>query len=244
MATMNLLQGNIKGSMGAHTGVRAKGKNIFKARIWSKTPMSNRQRNNVRSFEKLNRISSAIAKEFFPWLGFNTRNMNPHNAVASEFKCIIKNHVFYPPALSEVIPLSNRINIEEFAVDPIAQSVKITVRANIPGINAGTQAVLVIAFDGAGKTIFCKKMQTPLLEADFKHAVSYDFPFYIMAFSSTKEKKGFKLNDLTFKMTLPENVLYTEPYTSIRWWTVEPYYLYGEGADLWTQNNTLMIQGD
>lgn len=241
MGTMNLLQGGIKGSVGAHTGLRKHGKNVFKGRIWSKTPPSNLQKRNVRSFESLNRISSAISKEFWQWMGLKQGNMNKHNVVASFFKPIIKDHVFFPPNLQAIIPISDKIGVIDYSIDATTGEMHIQLSANIPGININTQAVIVCCFNSKGYVVYCKKMQSPLLDITFKTQITLDFPYYLIAFSSTKTDKGYKLSDLTFKMTLPENVFYTEPYTSIRWWTVEPNYLYGEGGDLSSTVDTLVI---
>lgn len=244
MGTMNLLQAGIKGSVGAHTGVRQKGKNVFKAKIWSKTPPTQKQKNNVRSFEALNRVSSAIAKTFWPWLGFTQGNMYKHNVVAQHFKCIIKTHTFFPPNLQEVIPLSNKIEIRDYTLDPITGQVDIKVFANLPGINIGDQSVVVCAFNGKGKVIFCERMKTPILTASFKSQINYDFPYYLICFSSTKANGRFILGDLAFSMTLPENVFYTEPHTKIRWWTVQPNSLYGEGLGLSTEDVTLVVDDE
>lgn len=244
MGTMNLLQAGIKGSVGAHTGVRLNGKNVFKSKIWSKTPPTQRQKNNVRSFEALNRISGAIAKEFWQWLGYTQGNMYKHNVVAQHFKPIIKNHTFYPPNLQEVIPLSNKIEIRDYTLDPITGQVNIDVYANLPGINLGTQSALVLAFNGKGKVVFCERMRTPILTARFKTQVNYDFPYYLICFSSTKDGNKYRLADMAFSMTLPENVFYTEPHTKITWWTVQPNYLYGTGAGLSTDGVTLVVDDE
>lgn len=241
MGTMNLLQGGIKGSVGAHTGLRKHGKNVFKGRIWSKTPPSNLQKNNVRSFEALNRISSAISKEFWQWMGLKQGNMNKHNAIASFFKPIIKDHVFFPPNLQTIIPLSNKIEIIDYSIDATTGEMHIEINANLPGININTQSVIVCCFNSKGYVVYCKKMTTPLLALTFKTQITLDFPYYIIVFSSTKTEKGYTLSDLNFKMTLPENVFYTEPYTSIHWWTVEPDKLFGEGGDLSSTVDTLVI---
>lgn len=244
MGTMNILQGGIKGSVGAHTGVRLNGKNVFKGKIWSKAPPTQMQKNNVRSFEALNRISGAIAKEFWQWLGYTQGNMYKHNVVARHFKPIIKNHTFYPPNLQEVIPLSNKIEIRDYTLDPITGQVNIDVYANLPGINIKTQSAVVVAFNGVGKVIFCKRMETPILTVSFQSQIDYNFPYYLVCFSSTKENGKYRLADLAFSMTLPENVFYTEPHTKIRWWTVQPNFLYGEGAGLSTDGVTLVVDDE
>lgn len=244
MGTMNLLQGGVKGSVGAHTGLRKHGKNVFKGKIWSKTPPSQKQKNNVRSFEALNRVSGAISKIFWSWLGFTQGNMYRHNVVARHFKCMIKTHTFFPPNLQEVIPVSNKIEIRDYTLDPITGQTNIDVFADLPGINIGTQSVLVCAFNGKGKVIFCERMKTPILTVSFKSQLDYNFPYYLICFSSTKSDGRFTLADLTFSMTLPENVFYTEPHTKIRWWTVQPNSLYGEGAGLSTEDVTLVVDDD
>lgn len=243
MATMNLLQGNVRGSIGTQTGVRAKGKNIMKAKIWSKTPPNQTQTNCVRSFECLNRVASAIAKKYWYWLGWNQGNMHKHNVVASKFSACIQDHEFTPSLISEVIPAGNAISAVDFRVDMVAHKVVLDVRANLPLLNEGLQSACLLVFDGAGHVHLCERMKTPLFSTEFQSDLAPVFPYYFMAFSSTKENGKITLQNFHLQMTLPENVFYTENYPKIRWWTVNPNYLYGEGAGLSTEDNVLVVDG-
>lgn len=243
MATMNLLQGNIRGSLGTQTGARAKGKNIMKARIWSKTPPNETQRNCVRSFECLNRISSAIAKKYWYWLGWHQGNMHKHNVIASKFSACIQDHKFNPSLISEVISEGSAIDARVFEVDMLAHEVVLDVYADLPLLNAGLQSACVMVFDGEGRVHLCEALKSPLFSVRIGGDLAPTFPYYFMAFSSTKENGKITLGNFTVKLTLPENVFYTENYPKINWWTVNPNYLYGEGAGLSTSENVLVVDG-
>jgi len=241
MAEMNLLRSDVTGSFGAHTGVRAKGKSIIKGKIWSKAPPNALQTNSLRAFEGLNRIASAVAKKYWYWLGFTQGNKHKHNVVASKFKIMVETHRFYPPRLSEVIPLGDKISLSDYHIDPISGKIELKVKAELPEIVSGRQSVLVMIFNGTGHIYYCERMKTPVLEVSMYAPVTTDFPYYAMAFSSTKEGKKIRLGNLAYQMTLPDNVFYTEPHTKIKWWTVAPNYLYGEGAGLSTEETTLVV---
>lgn len=241
MAEMNVLQGGIRGTIGAETGVRKNGKNILKKRIWSKAPGNETQTKSVRSFEALNRISSSIAKKYWYWLGIRQGNMHKHNAVASEFKVCVREHVFNPGRLAEVIKGGQRIKINEFTVDPITGNVVVDVFANLPGMARGTQRAIVMVFDGEGHVHLCEELKSPAFYTQFQAQLLLKFPYYLMSFSSTKEGKKITLQNFTLERTLPENVFYTENFPNVRWWTEAPDRLCGEGAGIRTEETTLVV---
>ena len=243
MATVNLLQGGIRGTIGAETGVRKNGKNILKKRIWSKEPGNETQTKSVRSFECLNRISSSIAKKYWYWLGIRQGNMHKHNAVASEFKMCVRDHVFNPSRLSEIIPPGNQISVNQFSVDPLTGEIVVDVFANLPGMARGTQRALVMVFDGEGHVHLCEELKSPTFYTTFQTQLLLKFPYYLMCFSSTRDGKKITLQNFTLERTLPHNVFYTENFPNVRWWTEEPDRLCGEGAGISTSGQTLVVDG-
>lgn len=243
MATMNILQANIRGTIGAETGCRVKGKNVLKKRIWSKTPNNEVQEGSVRAFECLNRLSSSIAKKYWNWMGLKQGNMNKHNVIAHEFRAIVREHKFQPSNLSERIPLGDAIKVNAFSVDMTTSTVTVDLIALLSGIVAGKQSAVVVVCDGTGHVHLCEQLKSQVFSAKFESALLAKFPYYLIAFSSTREGNKIRLGNLVVKMTLPENIFYTENYDKIRWWTVEPNYLYGEGDGLTTSGETLVVDG-
>lgn len=243
MATMNLLQGGIQGSMGVHTGVRRHGKNIVKAKIWSKTPPNEVQTDSVRSFEALNRISAAIAKKFWYWMPFKQGNMHKHNVIASEFKSVVAAHTFNPAAIGEIIPAGDKITVSEFTVNPESGKITVSLAADLAGITGNWESVLVLVFDSHGDVYFSEKMTVPWLDTEIEAPLKIYFPYCLVAFSSTKRNGKITLGNFTLRRTLPENVFYTENYGKIRWWTEEPNRLCGEGAGISTSGVTLVVDG-
>ena len=169
--------------------------------------------------------------------------MHKHNVVASKFSACIQNHDFDPSLISEVIPPGAAFTVRDFRVDMVAHKIVVDVRADLPLLNAGLQSACIMVFDGLGYVHLCEQMKTPLFSTEFQSDLAPNFPYYIMAFSSTKENGKITLQNFHLQMTLPENVFYTENYPRINWWTVNPNYLYGEGAGLSTEDNVLVVDG-
>lgn len=114
---MDLLKASYTGSLGNTTGAKWKNKAVIKAKIWSKAPPTASQTASVRAFECLNRIASAIARAGFKHLPLSAKKMLPHNAVAQWLKPAIKNKLWEPQNISEVIPYSNLIEFEFLIID-------------------------------------------------------------------------------------------------------------------------------
>lgn len=114
---MDLLKASYTGSLGSTTGAKWKNKAVIKAKIWSKAPPTASQTASVRAFECLNRLASAIAKAGFKQLPLSARKMLPHNAVAQWLKPTIKNKVWEPQNISEVIPYSDLIQFQVLRIN-------------------------------------------------------------------------------------------------------------------------------
>ena len=96
MAYFNLLAGNCIGTLGATYSARSKSGNVLKARPFSKSPSSTTQKNCVRAFEALNRISSKLAKTSWNLFNLSDAKTLKHNAIATFLKPCIQNHAFEP----------------------------------------------------------------------------------------------------------------------------------------------------
>ena len=243
MAEMNLLQGSIRGSMGGQTGARVNGKNVVKKKIWSKTPGNETQTKCVRSFEALNRVSSAIAKRFWYYLGLRQGNMHKHNAVAKKFSAVVGGHVFNPAKFSVEIPEGNAFDVRKFKISPLEQKIELDIFADLPLLTQGVQQGLVSVFDGEGHVYVCEKLESTLYSVTVTENLMLSFPYYLLCFSSERTAKGWKLGNCTLRMTLPENVFYTENYPKIRWWTELPDKLCGEGVGVSTSGDVLVVDG-
>jgi hypothetical protein len=114
LATVNILQGSIIGSLGKITGSVWKGKPTIRARIFSKAPATNLQTASVRAFEKLNRIASAIAFDGFSHLGLSSKGLHKHNAVAKWLKPAVAHNTFNPANIANVIPFGNNVRLTTF----------------------------------------------------------------------------------------------------------------------------------
>jgi len=118
MGFLNLLKANYTGSVAQTTGVVIKGKPVIKAKIWSKRPMSVAQRESVRAFESVNRISSVMARIAWQFMGLKAHNILKHNAVARFFSPMLRNHIFEPFNITEIIPMSEMATLTNLNIDP------------------------------------------------------------------------------------------------------------------------------
>lgn len=103
MGIMNTINGSYIGKVGKTYGVRQYRKNIEKVIPFSHAPHNTTQTNSVRAFEKLNRFSSFVARVFWQFLNLSDKKKLRHNAVASWFKPVIKDHSFNLENLAEII---------------------------------------------------------------------------------------------------------------------------------------------
>lgn len=222
MATMHLLKSSINGSLGSHTGVTLHGKPIIKAKIWSKTPANPTQKASVRSFEKLNRLSSAIAKTFWQWLPLSDKKMYKHNAVAHFLAGVVSGHTFDPEEIKNIIPTGEEVHIDVFNVYTESQKVQISVSSTLEGLKTGTQAILVIAFDSQGIVFFCQKLTEQVLNVELETNIFPERDYYCLAFSSTHENGLYVLGNCRLKSLTDPHLFKTSNYPATEWYIIEP----------------------
>lgn len=167
MATVNILQGSITGSVGKITGSVWKGKPTIRAKVFSKAPPQELQTASVRAFEKLNRISSAIAQTGFARLGLSAKNIHKHNSVARWLSPIIRNHAFEPQNIIDVIPQADNFRITSFVYNPANGKTNIEVRLVNGFVPLPSSYLFVIVFDDNGNTYFAHCDILKNLSAEF-----------------------------------------------------------------------------
>jgi uncharacterized protein (UPF0248 family) len=118
VAIINLIKAGYTGSLGQTTGAQVKGKNIVKAKIWSKRPANAAQTGALRSFESVNRLAGAIGRTCFDLTGLSAKGMLKHNAVARFLQPMLKNKIFEPANISVLVPLAPHCHLFVVANNP------------------------------------------------------------------------------------------------------------------------------
>lgn len=207
MAYLNLLAGNVRGTLGSTYSARYRGGIALKARPFSKAPLTLSQKNNVRSFECLNRLSSKFAKKTWDYLGLSDKTMLKHNAVSKFFKPMILSHYFEPINLSNLIDPSNIISYDSIIIDQSTGSGSFGYFVNDEEPLAPDERLLLAVFNEKGETFYCEALTT------LSGSIMYfgNFPnnsyIYIMGFRSLIKDGKRKLQDFNlYTIYLDEDV--------------------------------------
>lgn len=133
MALQNLLSGGARGELGSYVTQRQKGKNIVKTKSLKKTAMRKASLDNFSAFAVLNRLSSALAKQWYYWLGLKPDNTLKHNQVAKMLKVCVATHTFNLDALETIFIPNPNVQITKFEVDYVNGKIIINANANLEG---------------------------------------------------------------------------------------------------------------
>lgn len=204
---MNLLRADITGSVGEVTGARYKGKSVIKGKIWSKAPANQTQTDSVRAFESLNRLSSAIARQYWQWLGLSANKMLKHNAVAKWLKPCVKNHIFDPENIADVIPSGDHLILSGFDVNTETGEIKAKIESTLDDMDTGKQSYWFAICDSKGTVYYSASSILPQQQLSFFAALSGQEPYYFLAFSETKTEINGKIKyvagDFVVEMLVP-----------------------------------------
>lgn len=212
---MNLLRADIQGSVGELTGARYKGKSVIKGKIWSKAPANETQTKSVRAFEALNRISSAIARQYWQWLGLSAGKMLKHNAVAQWLKPVVKEHDFELANIADVIPNGDRLELENFKIDAQTGEVTAKIVSTLDEMDTGKQSYWFCICDGKGTVLYSASSILPQQELDFFAPLTGTEPYYFFAFSSTKTEVNGKIKYILSDFNIIQEYPFAEtvPFT-------------------------------
>lgn len=192
MGKMNLLKADFTGSLGEYTGAHDKGQSVIKAKIWSKAPPSPKQTSNVRAFEALNRLASIIAKKMWYFLPLKQGNLHKHNVVAQWLKPIIKNHVYEPENIAEVILPGNAITVSEFAIDTATGELRLNASCSLGAVLTQKARWFLAVADSKGVILaYVLGSSTSASLAQFVPLVN-DGPYYLIGFTSEWLKRNGK----------------------------------------------------
>jgi hypothetical protein len=196
MAYFNLLAGNCIGTLGATYSARSKSGNVLKARPFSKSPSSTTQKNCVRAFSALNRISSKLSKSSWNLLGLSDEKMLKHNAVANLLKPCIQNHAFEPLLISQAIPASGLIAYSSVLLNPSLQNGTFDFSFNSGLPLQEDESLIFEVFNEKGVVFFCNHTKLSTGTINFNGLFPPLSFVYLMGFRSTVIRGKRKLLDL------------------------------------------------
>jgi hypothetical protein len=194
MATLNLIKAAYVGKLGKTTGTTYKGRAVVKSAIEGKKPATVAQLNNVRAFEKLNRLSAAMARYFWGSAPINDKAMSRMNAYAHYLKALIVDHVFRPADFVNVIAENDTLSIQS-AIQQIPVG-SITVMFNsseLAAIPAGS-VLHIIAVDENGYCGLGRDFTPGLGPFIVSPPAQVGAKIWVLAFLSNK----FKSKTITF----------------------------------------------
>lgn len=202
MATQKLIQGTFEGSAGTLTGQRWKDKKVVKQKIWSKAPASPAQKSSVRSFECLNRLSSAIAKTWWYKLGLSNAKMHKHNAVAKLLAPVVANHTFDPSAIEEVFKADGTGVISAYSFDPETNLLEFTASTTLDVSAASGNSWLVVAFSVTGEVFLCESPAAATITRSLFVPVPADTEPYVMVLTTQKDRRRVRYGGFALKPSI------------------------------------------
>jgi len=195
-------------------GQHYKGKNVIKTVSLHNVKITPTQRKSVRAFEKLNRLASAVSKNWFEWLDIEQGQMLKHNAVAKHFKMCIVNHEFDITQLQQIFPANNMATINEVLIDRQTGLVTIDITSYVPGIEMKVGSLYVIVFDEDMKIYYAMGGFTQSPKISFYLPAPRGVEIQCCCFASWRLTSGYRFGawayNATISLPIYENgVLYT-----------------------------------
>ena len=194
MAQLNLVKGEFKGTLGKFVGTKYKGKAIIKSAPFGVAPPTLKQTANVRAFEKLNRLSAAMAKNFWPALGLSDKKMLKHNAAAHWLKPLIASHQFEPLNFLNVVKESKLFTMTTSMEPDSDNDLLLTFTSAYWDDFSADARIHAVTVDDNGS---CGGTITTAAAAGYKYIQAPPNPhgrISIIAFISDKKNKVYKLS--------------------------------------------------
>lgn len=227
MGKINILQSGFVGQVGEVYGVKQHGKLFMKAVPFSHAPHNIAQTRAVRAFTALNRLSSVVAKQFFPYMGIIAKGMYKSNAVAKLFKPSIQGGQFSPESINVVIPQDGSLRLVRVDYDLPAKVFTVQLKNNVESPNVKDEKIF-IAFVTSNGTV---KWSTVTYGENITVSGSFDFidfsTWYIMAFKSVLFRGKRKLKGFTLYTNSETVVVNGIWYITRQSWESAPYVIDG-----------------
>lgn len=227
MGKVNLLKADYTGKVGSTYGVRQYRQSIVKATPFSHAPHNTAQTRAVRAFEKLNRVSSFIAKKFWSELNLSSKTMYKHNAVARWLKPVVKNNSFALANIVEVIPSNDTLRIDSCDFDFDNKEVTLHFTNEFLSPLTETESIFCALVTDSGVVkgggAYSPASQTLSFQWDFTDFLSLS----VILFKSSHQGKKKIINGFCIESSVSEYVTNGILYTSRMPWTTAPIFADG-----------------
>ncbi len=246
MAEMNILNGTYHGRLGRTTGVKWKNKEVVKGKIWSKTPNNETQTKSVRAFECLNRIASAIAKNWWQWLGLSDSKMLKHNAVARLLKDCVTGHTFTPAGFFPCFHKDGTNALLSHTWDNETKMLSFKAQTYLSGTLGRDFSWMVLVFDLKGKVYYVSVPPTKTVEISIYIPYENENEPFILLLNSVKDGKKYRLGGLVLNDFVVLETLYTELLRNSEWFYIADGEIAGTNYDSVTvdsETETIYITG-
>lgn len=241
MAQINLLKANYTGSIGNTTGVELAGQNVIKAKIWSKAPASQLQKNNVRAFEALNRVCGVMARRWAKWLPVKKQNKLLHNALAHYFKKVVEKHTFDVSGFEEHVLNTSKITVTDFSYNQETGALKFTANATLQYWEQKKESWIVIVADAKGNILNYAEPKATTYTFDAKVTTANPERIYVLCFASA-EIDGKKYFTAFYpEMPVSNGVWYVGATGGVMQYWVENKTLYIVAPAAYVENGVLHI---
>lgn len=204
MAFQQFIKGSFNGRVGSVVGQKWKNKTQLHARVFSKSPPTEKQTKNVRAFECLNRLSSAMAKTWFPWLGLSAKEMYPHNAVSRWLKPLIASHQFEPEVIRQLIEEDGQAVLEEFQFNRATGQFNCIASTTINPAPGSNESWLVTVLDSTGKVYICESPRAKKVTIERIIQIPYYVSLCAFTMVSKKVDKKYQLSGLYYDELPPQ----------------------------------------
>lgn len=241
MAQINLLKANYTGSIGNTTGVELAGQNVIKAKIWSKAPASNLQKNNVRAFEALNRVCGVMSRKWAQWLPVKKNNMLLHNALAKYFKDVVQNHTFNPNTFEQYADGTSTITINHCTYDQRTGELRLKVAGNLQDFDTGLEQWAIIVCDAKAHIMLFVNPRATEYETEQTVGCSDPSKIYVICFASSKKTGKTHFTACAVSPKPFDGTWYTSVTQSVitAVYDANTYKLILTTSGMYVQNNTL-----
>lgn len=204
MAFQQFIKGSFNGRVGSVVGQKWKNKTQLHARVFSKSPPTEKQTKNVRAFECLNRLSSAMAKTWFSWLGLSAKEMYPHNAVSRWLKPLIASHRFEPEVIRQLIEEDGQAVLEEFQFNRTTGQFNCIASTTINPAPGSNESWLVTVLDSTGKVYVCESPRAKKVTIERIIQIPNNVSLCAFTMVSKKVDKKYQLSGLYYDELPPQ----------------------------------------
>lgn len=188
-----MLSGGMRGSVGQLVGQQYKGLNIVKTKSLNNTAQRKVNRDSFAAFSALNRVASAIAKQWYDWLGLKPDDTLKHNQVAKLLKACVATHQFNVNALAQIFPPNENVGIDSFTNNFETGQIIVKAHCNLQGEVNVNFSWIVIVIDKYGYIYYSGEQQAKTADISFYAPTLQAVGIQAITLASVKNLQEFKL---------------------------------------------------